>query len=303
MTGIVDELLAAGVKVVLLTPGCCDPDFDRYSRLKGTDWNYNQTLQRLAQEVVDLGAQKKVPVFNLYDLMLDVQTRAKIDAPGGPGKPRFTMIPDGIHPTALGHAIMSYALLKTMRCTALPSGLEIDAASGKITTDRCKVTDLKHNERRLSFTRTDDALPAPFYTDIAPIPKYLTALDELNVYRFKVVGLAAPVGTAWELEVDGIKVGRFSAAELAGGVDLSQRPGPWRGLAQRVDQAVGRSEAEFFQRWLYLSHFPAPIELQGDLDRCITQADAFVDVLQARRSHLPDSRTWKWALTAMEAKP
>ena len=88
MTGLVKQLKQAGVKVVLLTPGVVDEDIEN----KG----YNATLARFGDGVKELAAKDRVPVYDLHALMLDVQTQAKRD------NPKFTMIPDSVHPPRRG---------------------------------------------------------------------------------------------------------------------------------------------------------------------------------------------------------
>ncbi len=130
MTVLLSELKRVGAKAVLLTPGPVDPD-------EADDWLdakvYNETLARYAKGVKELAARKDLPVYDIHELMLGVQTRAKAD------DPEFTMIPDAVHPSPPGQALMAYALLKALGCEAQASGLEIDAATGKVEADRCEV--------------------------------------------------------------------------------------------------------------------------------------------------------------------
>jgi len=289
MAGLVSEIKKTGAQVVLLTPGCVDAEHDAYRWLKKDNWTYNETLEHLAKENLALAAKENLPVFHLYPLMLDIQTRAKKD------DPKFTMIPDGIHPTPPGHAIMAYGLLKAFGCSEQASGLAIDAENGKATADRCTVDGLQVSEKKIAFTRTDNALPVRFYPDVTPVLKYLPLMEEYNKYPFRITGLKAP---RWKLTVEGIEVGTFTSAELAAGVNLAMKPGPWQALAKRVDDAVVHEQAEFFQRWIYLSQYPAPDALKTELDTLITQVDAYVDQLQEQRFHVADARAWKWTLTA-----
>ncbi len=293
MEGIVRELKRAGVRVVLLTPGCVDPDHDKYQWLKTPTGTYNDTLAQLTKEVLDLAARENVPVHNLHALMLDVLTRAKKD------DPQFVMIPDGIHPDPPGHAVMTYALLKALGCKEEASGLSIDAANGKAVTDRCRVDGLKVGDEEITFTRTDEALPTGFYPDCTPVPRYIPLIEDFNQYRFRVTGLKA---AAWKLVVAGMEVGTFSNQELAAGINLATRPGPWQAMAKKADDLVVKEQAEFFQRWLYLSQYPAPEHLKADLDGFIATADAHVHRLQEKRFHVADARTWKWTLAVPKGK-
>ena len=293
MNGIVGELKAAGVRVALLTPGCVDPEHDKYGWLSKDPGTYNATLSRFAQEVLALGQRENVPVFNLHERMLEVQTRAKRD------QPQFTMIPDGIHPDPPGHAIMTYGLLKALGAADAAASLSIDAASGKVTTGQCTIEHLKVSDQTIAFDRTDRALPTAFFSDVTPVLPYLSLVEEFNQYRFQVTGLKAP---SWKLVVNGITTGTFSNAALATGVNLAMLPGPWRELARRVNDTVVNEQDAFFRRWVFLSHYPAPPELKPGLESLIATADRHVDRLQEERFRLvasPTTRTWTWTLTAV----
>jgi len=72
MTNLVAQLKVAHVKVVLLTPGCVDPD--RRPDLKAC--NYNNTLARLAAGVKELAAKENLPVFDILRLSRATKPRA-----------------------------------------------------------------------------------------------------------------------------------------------------------------------------------------------------------------------------------
>ena len=63
----VRALKAHKIRVVLLTPGCCDEE--RRPQLRGF---YNDTLERLAQEVKKIAAEEKVAVYDLHRAMRDI---------------------------------------------------------------------------------------------------------------------------------------------------------------------------------------------------------------------------------------
>lgn len=292
MTGLVDGFKKAGVKVILLTPNCVDPDRDKLSRIKKENWTYNETLAQLSKEVVKLAAEKKVPVFDVFSLMLDVQTRGRKD------DPKFTVIPDGIYPDLAGHAVIAYGLLKALGCTEPASGLEVDAGTQKAKADRCKVEELKVTDAEISFTRTDAALPTVF-ADAEPVFRHIPLIEDFNQYRFKVTGLKA---STWKLVVEGVETGTFSNAELAAGLNLATRPGPWQTMASQVDGLTGQEQGAGCQRWVYLAQYVPADELKPGYEACMKKVDAYLDTFQEKRIHAADARRWKWTLTAVAAK-
>jgi len=270
------------VKVVLLTPGCVDPD----RRANGAE--YNATLTRFAQGVKDLAARESLPVYDIDALMLAVQAKGKKE------NPQFTMIPDSVHPSASGQAVMAYGLLKALGCTAQAASLTIDVAAQKPTPDRCTVKDLKVTDDAVSFVRTDEALPTSVDPDAVPVFKYLPFDQDLNQYVFTVTGLKA--GT-WKLTVQGLAVGTFAAAELSRGVNLAMKPGPWADLGQRVNQLSAEQEQLYYVRWRQVDLPISLPELQPEKKPMLDKLDSLIAVKEAARIKAAENRTWTWSLT------
>ena len=103
LMSLITQIKTGGARVVLLTPGAIDDDTLPARYAKGI---YNDTLDRLARRVEAIAAREKIRVFNIHDLMFDVQKRAKAKTPA------FTMISDGVHPGEVGATVMAYGMLK-----------------------------------------------------------------------------------------------------------------------------------------------------------------------------------------------
>lgn len=279
MTGLVAELKKAGVKVVLLTPGCVHS-----SRLA----SYNDTLALFAKGVKYLAARENLPVYDIRTLMLDIQNRAlALD-------PKFTMIPDSVHPNNSGHAVMAYGLLKAMGCDEQPSGLKIDARNGSVRADRCKVSGLKISADSVSFTRTDAALPTSFDSDASATFAFFPVVHELDYYPLSVVGLKAG---NWKLAVQGIDVGTFSANDLATGVNLATMPGPWQTLGEKVNQISREQEELYFKRWRQISLGDAPKGGEVERQALLKDMDKSIQAKEQARIEVTAHRDWQWTLT------
>ena len=301
MTAIVKRIKAAGARVVLLTPGIVDDDRISPSRGRGV---YNDTLARYARAVEEIAAREQVPVFNIHALMLDVQVRAKAQDPA------FTMIPDGVHPAAPGHALMAYGLLKVLGAVTPASAAIIDVPRGTATAQRCTVTDLQVTDDRITFTRTDDALPTYMPPEaLQAIAKYTPIFDELSDYRLTVSGLKAG---KWKLMVEDKPVGSYSADGLAKGVNLATAPGPWQQLAKAVDDRAREASRQYYIIFhgLGARHFPQAADAPTpELRRLSTEIEtarvAFVEKLvqlyetaERTRADIPAARrTWRWTLS------
>jgi len=282
MKGLVTEIKRAGAQVVLLTPGCVDGD-----KNPGIKEFYNDTLADFAKGVKQLARAEQIPVFDINALMLDIQTRAKAD------DPKFTMIPDSVHPSNPGHAIMAFGLLKALGCEGAPPSLEIDAAAAKASAKGCKVDDIKVSAGAVAFTRTDEALPMVFNPDASVVFKYLPPLEEMCRYQFTVTGLA---DGNWKLTVDGAEVGTFAAADLASGVDLAGKPGPWQKIGEKVLQDCSEQENTYFLRWRQVSLASVPPKGESAMKAALSGLDKVVDAWESSRIADTKARTWKWSL-------
>ena len=232
MSNLVATLTAAHVRVVLLTPGCVDPDTaGRWFKAPGEPAQCNAMLGRLAEGVKALAARENLPVADIHSAMLAAQLKGKAVAA------RWTMIPDGIHPDTVGATVMAYTLVAALGYTGPVSSLTLDARHGLVATERCTVTGLQIESNKISFIRRDAALPSFVGTNATVIATCFPLVQSLREYRFAVTGLAA--GT-WQLTVGtaGL-VGDYTATQLAAGVDLSDTPGPWRALGERVEMLCG----------------------------------------------------------------
>lgn len=285
MNGLVTELKKAGVKVVLLTPGSVDPD--RNPDLSG----YNDTLEALGKYVQELAQKENLPVFDLHSLMLDAQNRAK------KADPSFTMIPDAVHPSQPGHAIMAYALLKALGCRSTASSLSINAADGALLCDRCAVTKLDIAPEKITFTRRDDALPAYFDPEARSVFQFVPIVDELNRYMLNVAGIKQG---RWKVVVEGIETGVFSSEDLARGVDLSLNPGPWLKLGEQVNRLSAEMEGLYFNRWRYISLMGLPKEAEPERKALVAKLDKVLDDMDGARVRTVSNRDWRWTLTLVK---
>ncbi len=284
MSGLVSDLKNAGVKVVLLAPGCADTSRSGF----GYPYKaYNDNLAVLADDVKSLAARERVPVYDLYSLMLQTQNKGKA------ADPQFYMIPDGIHPGYSGHAVMAYGFINALGCQVTPSSLEIDAAKSAVVPDRCTVNKLRIRPDAVSFVRKDDALPAYFYLDVADIVKYAPFLTEMNAYKFKITGLKP--GT-WKLNVQGMEVGKFSADSLAKGIDLSTYTGPWTKLSAQVDALARDQEDLYFTKWRGLQFLPLPAETNREAKALLNKMDLCIADTEAKRAKAVSQNTWTWSL-------
>lgn len=282
MKDLISILRASGIKVVLITPGCVDES--RGSRLAG----YNATLGRFAKQLCEFAAAQNVPCHNIHDPMLETLNKAKaVD-------PAFVMMNDGVHPSASGHMVMAYGIIKALGCAGSASGLTIDAAASKADCDRCKVTDLKVTDREIRFTRADDALPTYLDDSARSAIKYFPAAEEIDAYNLKVTGLKPGM---WSLTVQAQPVGIYRSDQLAAGVNLASADGPWRRLASDVNDIATEQEGVYYTRWRQIQLGQIPEIASKEKQALLDKLDAYVASREADRiARATKPHTWIWTL-------
>ena len=203
-----------GVRITLIQPS----PFDDVTRKPNFEGGYNQVLTRYGEFVKSLAEKEGATVADLNTPVVTALKKAmELDATGAK-----ELIKDRVHPGAGGQLLMAEALLKAWNAPAVVSLVELDAASGKVTTqDQSRVDDLKVNGS-ISWTQLDSALPMPVDSKNAAIALALKASDfetALNQQILKVTGASAPKFT---LTIDGEKIAELTRDQLASGVNLAR---------------------------------------------------------------------------------
>ncbi len=303
LMALITDIKAGGARVALLTPGAIDDDTIPPRFAKGV---YNDTLARLAKRVETIGARENIPVFNIHNLMLEIQTRAKTQTPA------FTMIPDGVHPGEVGATAMAYGLLKVLGPIRPAASLRLDASAKTTETSLCTVQNLNVTDDHLTFTRTDHALPTFLPKDaIVALQPHTAILEELNEYRLAVTNLKQDT---WKLQVEDALAGVFTSEDLARGVNLGNMPGPWQLLGGKVDRLAAEASHVYDVVFHGLSqrHFPQAAdsaspqlrELAAEIETArvayIQKVIALYEADEWKRGMVPASeRTWRWTFTRM----
>jgi hypothetical protein len=194
----------------------------------------------MARGLAQLAAERGLPLIDLLHPMLDVQRRAK-------GKdPAFTMIPDTVHPDAVGHLVMAYAAMRQIDAPRAVGEIVVDGstvAAHGVTSEHATAGD--------GGVEFDLTLPfLPFY-----VPKEARgALDlvplEEEMNRFRLQGKAGQGDQTLVLSVDGKTAGVFTKEELARGVDLALLDdAPWAVAGRTVWEAAQNRWKKHFEAW------------------------------------------------------
>ena len=132
-----------------------------------------------------LAAERGLPLIDLFHPMLDVQRRAQ-------EKDRaFTMIPDAIHPSAVGHLVMAYAALRRIDVPREVADIVVNGES--VRARGATVVGVAAADGGVQFELTLPFLPFYVPRDARPALALVPLQEELN--RF---GLSLTPGTGDE---------------------------------------------------------------------------------------------------------
>jgi lysophospholipase L1-like esterase len=267
LQGMADQAKAAGIRVAWVTPQPLDNADQGTTALTG----YNLTLEKYSagvHTIADKNSGLFVDQFHPYAAILD---KARAAAP------HYNRITagDAVHPGPPGQSLMAYAILKGLHFPALVSSVAIDlSAADGVKAANCQVTGLARQGDTIRFERKDAALPF-FPEEARPILKWAPILEELNDYTLKIIGLKSG---KYEVRLGGKKVAEYTAADLAGGVNLAASAlavGPVaeqvkavkvaveaknRFFHDKIFQGVVRAQVSSIPDWVGIKLSPAEIE-------------------------------------------
>ncbi|MBN9120120.1 MAG: SGNH/GDSL hydrolase family protein [Planctomycetes bacterium] len=239
----------AGVRVALLSPNAVD------RRNKSNGKQYVETQKQFYAPLKELAEKHKVSFVDQYAITRAATDRMEQDDPMAK---KAVPYPDGFHTAAPGGLLMAHAILTGLKAPAVVSDVTVYADKNQASSTACKIDDLSvsPNGAGVSFTRTDDALPMPVQKDWLPMLPYTNELRDLNYYGLTVKGLK---DGDYAVSIGGVGVGKFSAKQLADGVNLGTlTAGPVWEQGNKVLQAINAKNQQVHQRFRGVVMFSAP---------------------------------------------
>lgn len=269
-TEMLEKAKAAGVRVALVSPNAVDPRVAKRFEV------YLETQKQFYEPLKDIAEKNGAAFVDQYAI-----TRAELEKMTKEDPMAKTLKPfgDGFHTSSPGGLLMAHAILTGLNAPAVVSNVTIDA--NKATTERCKVEKLETGEDKVSFSRTDEAVPMPIQKDWVAMLPFINELKDLNYYGLTVKNLKQGI---WGVHIDGTEVGKFSADQLAAGVNLGNvTTGPIFNHGQKVFNAVNEKNRINAQR------FRGTILAKGDpekvaklLDQIKEKQSAIYEMLQPK---------------------
>ncbi len=211
-----------GVHITLIEPSPYDDVTRKSSGNNDVLLKYSAFVAQLAQEE---GAQ--VTDFNTP--VTDVLKAINAASPALAQQ----VIPDRVHPEQGGHWIMTESLLKTWHAPSLVTSVAIDAG-GKPSANASNtaVTDLTRAKgkitTKISWTQADKALPLPFpASEVDPVlALVLKNSDVVAALDQETLQVRSLTPGSYDLLIDSRKVGGFTDAQLASGINLATMETP-----------------------------------------------------------------------------
>jgi lysophospholipase L1-like esterase len=226
---MLDAAKKAGVRVALVSPNAVDRRVQEKFKL------YLETQKEFYAPLKGLAEKHGAAFVDQYAVTRAALEKMEADDPKAQKAKPFG---DGFHTSSPGGLLMAHAILTGLKAPAVVSDVSIAPSGlGQITAaDGCKVIDVKWAEDRVAFTRTDEALPLPVQKDWLSMLPYTNDLKDLNYYGLTVKGLK---DGDYAVSIDGTEVGKFTAKQLAEGVNLGNlTTGPVWEQANKVLQAI-----------------------------------------------------------------
>ncbi|HEX4614249.1 MAG TPA: GDSL-type esterase/lipase family protein, partial [Urbifossiella sp.] len=176
-------------------------------------WGKNKPREQLAATLVavrQLAGDNSVEGVEHLRSFLATQDKS-------PSKP-VSMQGDPVHPGPTGQLMMAAALLKALGADGVVSSVTVDAGAGKADAKGCTVTAVKTGPGGGSFDRLDECLPFPIPDDARAVLPLAPDVLALSRYTLAVTGLT---DGDYILKIGGVASGRFTARQLAEGINLT----------------------------------------------------------------------------------
>lgn len=240
----------AGVRVALLSPNAVD------RRNKTNGKQYVETQKQFYAPLKELAEKHKFAFVDQYAITRAATDKMEVDDPMAKKAVPYY---DGFHTSPPGGLLMAHAILTGLKAPALVSDLSFDIqADGRVQVipKQCELKGESYKDGVLTFTRTDSAIPFPVQKDWVSMLPYTNELKDLNYYGLTVKGLK---DGDYTVSIDGTSVGKFSAKQLAEGLNLGTlTAGPVWEQGNKVLQAITAKNQQVHQRFRGVVMFNAP---------------------------------------------
>ncbi|MDD4920853.1 MAG: SGNH/GDSL hydrolase family protein [Bacteroidales bacterium] len=212
---IIQTLLKNQSRIILQTPTI----YDQTAALPSQVFmGRNDALKICAGYIKSAGEKYGLKVVDYWTILNDITTRLQAS-----DSTATVISGDRVHPGPVGHFVMGYEFLKTMKVQPYVSQVEIDANKTdpkSIVALNCIITNPRISPQALSFSSLEHALPFPVMKNAEQALSLVPFTEELNKEVLKVKSLKSGI---YQLMIDGIVIGTYSNMDFEKGINLSQK--------------------------------------------------------------------------------
>jgi lysophospholipase L1-like esterase len=219
------ELPAVRVYLIRTSP------FDDISRPPDFEPGYDQVLRQLGDAVALIGREQHAEVVD-FGRCVDVGIKTVSEKNRALAR---QILPDRVHPSPAGHLVMGAALLRAWHAPALVARVTLDAKGGAIVeAENALVSALAVSEGRITWDELDRSLPLPLSWENADTELAQNAGAALETLDDETLVISGLRRGRYEVRIDEQRVGTFTSADLAHGVNLARHNTPMRWQAYQV---------------------------------------------------------------------
>lgn len=223
-------------RVVLLT----GTPYDTTQRA-GEDPALGKNVERFAKAVGEIGRSAGVTVVDLHG-PLQRLVRACRER-----HPPVALIPDGVHPTDVGHLAVASHILQAWRAPVVARRLTLSAPGPVVRREGSEIRAVRVAKGTLSFERRLTALPIAVSPEARDLLRGEPLIERLCNDLLSVTQLPA---AHYELRIDGRPCAVLSREQLQRGADLSRlEVVPDSQQARRVSQIAQQSGRLHHDAW------------------------------------------------------
>jgi hypothetical protein len=229
MSYLMDRITELGATAILMGPSMYD---SRVSQNRPPSWiaknpdqvrdvtrYYSGVLAFYGAWVRDRASDRGMGYVELLSVMNDLTERKRAE------DPEFTMIPDAVHPNAVGHAVMAAALIEQMNLGTEVSSVRLSLApdgAWKSSVSNSMIENLEGSPERVSFRHRSNSLPWVLPEEAREGLRLYGASSRLNRELLQVAGLQPG---RYQLAIDDVPIAVYGYDELAAGIELQDQGG------------------------------------------------------------------------------